>query len=533
MKTWKKMAAILLVLTLMTGATTAALATETTDIGDGFFRYTEPITLTTCKKQETATWASAEDSQEENEATRKIRDKFNVNIKTDWISDDYYTKLSLCVASDTLPDVFMVDNEHYSLYQDMVENDMLYDMSAIYQQYASEYVKGICATYNNAPLKAITNSDGAMYGIASGNYYYDGDRYLWVRQDWLDALNMEQPKTIDDLEKVLIAFRDHYGSKGLLIGSDVAGVYGSLASLAAAFNVYLGAWIDDGSGEITYGSLDTRTKDMLGILQRWYAEGLINPEFMTTDIATNQALFASGASGTILGSWWWASGFTDILKLEGAKVSVLACPVDAQGKWNILLPATIQGILCVNKNCKNPEAVMEILNYVVNKFGDFGKDVYEKYNTEGTFWRAYYPFGAFNMVAADEIIGTYYGIQEYQKTGTLSKQYELDWLIKLVDKYLKGEKYDAEEASVFWYTYGYYYACQQMEAENVTLKEQAFSSRTASMSDFWSNLQTLETTYLQSIIIGDKEVQAYDEFIEKWKSEGGTMITEEVNELIK
>lgn len=48
--------------------------------------------------------------------------------------------------------------------------------------------------------------------------------------------------------------------------------------------------------------------------------------------------------------------------------------------------------------------------------------------SNGIGFSSYYPLGAFNLVASDEINGTYNGIVEYQQTGELSKPYELDWL---------------------------------------------------------------------------------------------------------
>ena len=48
-----------------------------------------------------------------------------------------------------------------------------------------------------------------------GNYYYipylpDGKygRAWFIRQDWLDALGLEQPQNVDELYDVLVAFRD-------------------------------------------------------------------------------------------------------------------------------------------------------------------------------------------------------------------------------------------------------------------------------------------------------------------------------------
>lgn len=532
MKNLKQLVSCLLAMAMILG-TVAFAEPATEDIGDGFFRYSEPVTISVGKAASPANWTNAEDSEESNAATRKLLEKFNIDIQYDWISDDYYTKLAMSITSGDIPDVFLVDLDHYSLYKELVDNDMLEDMSAVYEEYASDYVRALYETYDNKPLDALKDENGAMYGLPQGIYFYNDVHYLWLRQDWLNELGLEVPKTMEELEKVLIEFRDKKGSKGLLLSQNVTGAYGSLSSLAAAYGVYPGAWIENEAGEVMYGSLDTRMKDLLSILQRWYSEGLINPEFMTTDDDTNNALFAAGESGSLIGSAWASSGIAPIMNnIPEAEVLVTGCPVDANGNYNILMPPTWAQVLCVRKGYEHPEAVMEVVNYVADKFGEFNEEVYSAYNVEGIGFSSYYPLGAFNLVASDEINGTYNGIVEYQQTGELSKPYELDWLIYLVDAYLKGEPYDAEPSSVFWYTYAYYYCMEIATADNVVQKDQAFSAKTESMSDFWSNLQTLESTCIQNIIIGEQDVDSYDGFIQSWKSEGGDLITEEVHALL-
>lgn len=527
----KKLVSALLVLAMLLSAFAFA-ESDMEDLGGGYYRFTEPVTITVGKAQSPANWPDAQDSEESNLATRTLLEKFNIDIKYDWISDDYYTKLAMSITGGDIPDVFVIDSEHYNLYKELVDNDMLADLSEVYEKYASDYVRKLYEGYDNKPLDAFTDESGALHGLPQGSFYYGSENYLWLRQDWLDELNLEVPKTMEDLEKVLVEFRDKKGSKGLLLSKNVTGTFNSLSSLAAAYDVYPGAWVENDDGEVIYGSIDPRMKDLLTVLQRWYKEGLIHPEFMTNDDPVNQAKFCSGESGTLIGNAWSSCGMGELLNVDGAKVTVAACPVDAEGHYNLLMVPVWSQVLCVSKDCENLAAVMEVVNYVSDKLGEFGTDIYTFYNVQGIQWTSYYPFGNFNLVAADEIIGTYYGIKEYQETGELSRPYELDWLIYLVDKYLKGEPYDAEPSAVFWYTYAYYYVCDLIVQDNVVQKDQAFTSRTESMSDFWSNLQTLESTYLQSIIIGDKDVDAYDEFIASWKTEGGDMITDEVHDMM-
>ncbi len=55
---------------------------------------------------------------------------------------------------------------------------------------------------------------------------------------------------------------------------------------------------------------------------------------------------------------------------------------------------------------------------------------------------------------------------------------------------------------------------------------------TPTMDMKWYALQKLENdTYLQ-IIVGDKPVDAFDDFLLKWKELGGDSITEEVTKII-
>ena len=59
----------------------------------------------------------------------------------------------------------------------------------------------------------------------------------------------------------------------------------------------------------------------------------------------------------------------------------------------------------------------------------------------------------------------------------------------------------------------------------------AYYGTTPTMSTKWAALTKLETeTYLQ-IIMGEKDVDEFDKFVEQWLAMGGQEITDEVNEM--
>ena len=62
-------------------------------------------------------------------------------------------------------------------------------------------------------------------------------------------------------------------------------------------------------------------------------------------------------------------------------------------------------------------------------------------------------------------------------------------------------------------------------------KINAFQSLpTPTMIERNSDLNKLQDETILGIIIGDKPMSAFDEFVSQWKSQGGDQVTQEVNE---
>ena len=56
---------------------------------------------------------------------------------------------------------------------------------------------------------------------------------------------------------------------------------------------------------------------------------------------------------------------------------------------------------------------------------------------------------------------------------------------------------------------------------------------TETMTKSWEQLQTMEKETYTNIIYGKQDISAFDDYVAKWKSQGGDQITEEVNEWYK
>ena len=53
---------------------------------------------------------------------------------------------------------------------------------------------------------------------------------------------------------------------------------------------------------------------------------------------------------------------------------------------------------------------------------------------------------------------------------------------------------------------------------------------TETMIKSWENLERMELEIFANIVYGNESIDAFDDFVERWKSTGGEQVTTEVNE---
>ena len=73
--------------------------------------YEEEVTLNTVMAENAAIRWKDGDDYDNNPWYREYKERFNIQVKNDWVSNDYKTKLNLSIAVGNLPDVFTVDSQ--------------------------------------------------------------------------------------------------------------------------------------------------------------------------------------------------------------------------------------------------------------------------------------------------------------------------------------------------------------------------------------------------------------------------------------
>lgn len=209
------------------------------------------------------------------EIHKYILEKTNIDLQvitgpTD--AKDFSTKLNMMLASKEKIDFFF--NVSWAEYQ---RKGLLADITDEVQKYAQDVAKawGGMDHFNKAKT-----SDGKIWGIPNQT---DMVNYpIYIREDWLKAVNLSVPKTIDEYENVLKAFKDKDlagDGKTIPMLTKVTDSAKDLQfSLAGAFlDKGFGLFIDkDGKAKPPY--LDPGYKDFIVKMNGWFTKGYIDRE---------------------------------------------------------------------------------------------------------------------------------------------------------------------------------------------------------------------------------------------------------------
>ena len=124
------------------------------------------------------------DSYEDNAYTRYLKEKLNVEVKDSFEAngEDYDRQVSLAIASGELPDVMRVGSK--DVLDELVENDLVADLTDVYDEYASDYIKEIYDSYDGRCLDE-PKYDGRLMALPGTNYDAALEKYLFGRTGWM------------------------------------------------------------------------------------------------------------------------------------------------------------------------------------------------------------------------------------------------------------------------------------------------------------------------------------------------------------
>lgn len=195
-----------------------------------------------------------------------------------------YTNLNLLLAEKKdRPEVWDRGGASGALKQQWIQDDVILELTEYLPLYAPDFWEYINSPENEAVRKAIVDDEGRYWFVPSVresayNITYQGPI---IRKDWLDECGLEIPVTIDDMEKVLIAFKEKYGAA-------FAGRYATFKDVGfcsgtGAMGCLTSKYYVDDNGKIQHAVTQPEWKEYMTYLNRWQEMGLIDADFFTAD----------------------------------------------------------------------------------------------------------------------------------------------------------------------------------------------------------------------------------------------------------
>lgn len=478
------------------------------------------------------------DTYENNSYTRYLKEMLNIqNIDAFEATGNLYDNMvSMAITDDELPDIMIVQD--MDTLKELVQKDMIEDLTKVYQTCASDRIKDIYNSYDGAALDAAT-VDGKLMAIPGTNIQ-NGPNLLWLRKDWMDKLGLDAPKTLEEAEEIIRQFVEKNpgeNEKGQTVGLVFdAGNIGNpdycyqLDLIFSCFGAYPKKWLKNEDGSVTYGSITKEAKEALKHLQDLYKHNILDQQFLVRTSANIDDLITSGKCGSFFGPWWAPNNpLMNAYQLDNsAKWEPYLIPTNKDGSITTYTQDASNKYIVVRKGFEHPEIAIKIINVLFDytRYVDIhNKDMQSYYalNVDPTARPL-----AVNVDYKDALIRTTESIKK-----ALEGEREVDQLITIEKSYydicklyLNHKKNPSPEE---WAAYmSRIITVDLLSTVQVDYRETVVASKTDTMQKEGWNLDFIEKNIYLKIISGEADIREFDEFVKQWKTQGGDKITKEL-----
>lgn len=509
-------------------------ASSTSKVNDPLGKYDPPIKITLSRVLTSLNYPQGE-SVENNIWYNSFKNDLGITVENNFITasgDAYEQKLGIMMASNDLPDILMTTKIETLV--SMAKSDLLADMKPLLESYGSDYVKkGFASVPESMDFVTI---NGKLVSIPWIKAY---DPSLpWVRTDWMKKLNLQNPKTLDDIVNIARTFvaKDPDGNgKADTFGIPADKGFGGLKQFVRFSDPNASLdnnWVKDSSGkQLVYACTTPQTKAALMKLNEIYKEGLIDKEFPVKTAALVKKDFESGKFGVFFGG---ASGQAHINVRKANPQADLRAFImygtdgkPIKGSYN---PAPSGEFWMASKKSKNPEALIKLINYRVQKLDIEGDNNYKTPVSGYETW--FHAIGPRNVPGDPNALTPVEQIIAKLKGDTSIKLKPGDEeFYNAAKAYRDGVDTKAENWAVYIAnnpTDGAQYL------KTLLKKEYTIDPFTGTPGKIYvekmPTLNTMRDEIFTKLIIGAVPMSEFDKFVENWKKLGGDEITKEVND---
>lgn len=531
-RTWLCSIAILLCVLMIVGLSACSSARKTSEVE------TTKIDTSTTDTSTTNTSTSDESKPKEKytftvvrsyavpplkdgEIKKYLEDKYNVNLDLWYVEGSNWNDvLAVRFASNEIPDYLEVKG--FETLGKYVNEDILAEINVKMLKEAAPYIYNNVIKEDKLNVLRYTSINGKCYALPTVTANMFHNAIVW-RGDWLKKIGMDKyPETFEDFEKVMYAFAkdDPDGnSKNDTYGMSQTGI----PLVFGAFGYQPDRWMKK-DGKLVHGSVQPEMKEALKVLNKWYKDGILDPEFVTGEnqggyYAFSHAFMNSRIGLTSLGAFYhWKPVFypgdtksecyLELQKINPEALKTLQFGVPPRNKDGIGgAPATSTIInstsLGFGKQLEsNPDKFRALIELLEGLSSDYEGYLESIFGIKGKHWDfdkdtslpGFVNENTSKTVAEQGIFG---GMESSDYCNRRAKP-RFDWAYE--------NHFDKD--------------CMQNE----------LLAPLPSDGKYKDELEKLQLDTYTKIIRGDLPVDYFEEYVVKWNKIGGEQLTKEANE---
>lgn len=448
-------------------------------------------------------------------AQKYLEEKTGYKVQYDTLpADSPNDKLNAIMAAGEDYDFIQVQDK--SEYANFAEQGALTDLKPLIKKYGPNISKNV-----SSALFTIATVNNTYYGVPTmsptgrkdtGN----ASMGILVRQDLLDQLGLSMPTTIGEFENMLQQVKDKdpnkQGANNIPLTTDnTIGL--STSGIGGAFGIATGWAVSD--NKLVPDVEMPGFKSYITFMRDLYSKGLIDKEAPTNTGATAKEKFTSGKAFSFICGWYdIPTIITTLQKTQpNAKVKYLS-PVSGEfGKG--AQPAASQNAIdyydVIPKTSKHAQDVIKFFNSSLE--ADTFKNLV--LGTEGTDYtvknNAYYP-----------VLPAFFndrGNANHYMAGA-TKDYSTYWLCRL---------HKDENLYEGWKELNMDYGNSIVVDPTADLPSSVYST----VANTQLALNTLKNQFVVQSVAGSYSDSTYNQFLSKWKAQGGDLLVKTINDWYK
>lgn len=304
---------------------------------------------------------------------KELEERTNVHIE--WAipaSGSEQEQFNLLFTSGELPDI-MYNVGYIDGLDAAVDDGYVLDLTPYLEEYAPNY---LAAVKNASPdVQKTVKTDGGRYACMQTIFQTEQPPWmgLMVRQDWLDELGLDVPVTVDDWEEMLTAFKEKKGASApLSLSSEAYNILSIGTGLGLYGADFANGWYQiDGQAKFFFYSDPEAGRETLTMLNRWYNNGLIDPDFTTASFFADSVLVNNGITGAFHAIYGHPTSIFAAATEGGAKFTAVLPPVRKEGDTMNYRTGnqSVGNSLIISTDCENPELAIRWIDYLFSEEG--------------------------------------------------------------------------------------------------------------------------------------------------------------------